>query len=696
MKVKHILNLKTDRSRLRILALLFGLFLAAAIIPLQPIEFEKYIVELQYTPIHHSMFYVDLEGDGKAERFAIKDEYVKSAVYINDDKGKTVDQFNFDYPNVKARLKIKPITIDLNKDGCKEFILFTQSKDSLFLNVIDYKKLEVLVENFFVTKIGVPYRDRYDYYIHTIGSFDANADGVQEFYFGVNSGFGLYPRRIYRYDYPNNQLIASKNTGAGFNTGQIFPNGNDILLLATSASYGNIQSDYPAPYHDSCCWVMGFDKDLNFKFPPKSIGSYPSVTNGFIKRDKYYHFLYSCNNQSNDACRIIKMDEQGNSVDSLMFEQIVGNTLMEVPYKNETICFTIEGTIRKFVGVDIDRLKINRDLPIKKFRQLHFWNYDDIDFDGVYEYFFLEGVRNRVVMYSGNFSYPMYLNYDFDIHPQYITTQYIKEKQSGKIALVSNKKNYEYHFELNPYFHLKYPLWILIYILSVAFLYFLLEIQFKLNAKRQKLEEEISNLQLQNLRNQLDPHFTFNALNSVGNAIYKEDKEVAYDLFQRFTRMIRSSLLVSDKVFRSLGEELMFTRDYLEFQKTRFKERFDYKFEIQNNIDVNDIEIPKMLIQSFTENAVKHAFYGVDYKGLIVVKVYNEQSRVEVFIEDNGIGINKSKVLKATSGTQKGEEIIQDQLKSINRLYNKAYLLDILDKKDKNPTDRGTKVTILL
>src|SRR6056297_2245988 len=116
-----------------------------------------------------------------------------------------------------------------------------------------------------------------------------------------------------------------------------------------------------------------------------------------------------------------------------------------------------------------------------------------------------------------------------------------------------------------------------IYLLSVLFVYLIQKLQRKQFEKKQEREKRIAELQLQNLKNQLDPHFTFNAMNSIGLHIYEEDKEKAYDQFVRFARLIRSSLLSSDKIFRSLEEELQFTEDYLEFQKERFGDKFDYQ-----------------------------------------------------------------------------------------------------------------------
>ena len=100
-----------------------------------------------------------------------------------------------------------------------------------------------------------------------------------------------------------------------------------------------------------------------------------------------------------------------------------------------------------------------------------------------------------------------------------------------------------------------------------------------------------------------------------------------------------------------------------------------------------------MLIQGFAENAVKHAFYEVDYTGNIAINIEKENDKLLVVIEDNGIGINQSKKLKATSGTQKGEQILEQQVNQINKLYQTNYTISIEDKRDY--MQPGTRVTII-
>lgn len=160
--------------------------------------------------------------------------------------------------------------------------------------------------------------------------------------------------------------------------------------------------------------------------------------------------------------------------------------------------------------------------------------------------------------------------------------------------------------------------------------------------------------------------------------------------------MIRSSLMVSQKVFRSLEEEIQFTRDYLEFQKTRFKERFDFIIQVEKGIDLSDIQIPKMLIQGLAENSVKHAFYGVDFKGLIKISILKDHNHIKISIDDNGIGINQSIQLGTTSGTQMGEQILHDQIKQINKLYNREIIVKTVDKSEVEEEESGTKTEILL
>jgi len=670
--------------------LLLGILPAIVVIWLQPIKFSKFL----FSAIESSdyiIWFEDINDDGPKERFELRPNMANNAsIFFFNDEAKLIDQQNFSFPLAKPYTKRKPYAVDFNKDGIKEIIIFTQNNDSLFLNVFDYAKNSIDIENIFVTTIG-GFNDKKDYYLNWIGQHDINNDSIPEFYFSVAGGFALYPRRIFRYDYKNNSLISSVNTGAGNLYGTLFLDGDSVSIIASGAAYGNTRKSYPYPYQDSTSWLFYFDKDLKLRNPPKSYGGYPGYIGQIFQADSFAYFVYAANNISEEKSKLLKMNREGEIVDSIIFDYKVGSSIFS---------YNINGEKRYYFQKDNGQpLFIDTEnFAVYSLNQLNFTKRMNliglIDFasNTNNDYLFYDYFKRELILFDKNFRNPFVIS--SESYVQFLTSNYYPALGYGELVINTDDHSKIYHYRINPNQYYKYPIWVAIYFLSVLFISFILFVQNQRIKKQRQLEQQLADLQLQNLRNQLDPHFTFNVLNTIGSYIYKQDKEMAYDLFQRFTRIIRSSLLGSDRIFWSLKEEIQFTQDYLEFQKLRFKERFRYTMNIDEGIEPDKIQFPKMLIQGFAENAVKHAFYGVKYIGNIYIIISKQADLFSIIVEDDGIGINKSKLQKGTSGTQKGINILEEQVLMINKFYNTNYVISLEDKIKLNHDKTGTKVTI--
>jgi len=207
-------------------------------------------------------------------------------------------------------------------------------------------------------------------------------------------------------------------------------------------------------------------------------------------------------------------------------------------------------------------------------------------------------------------------------------------------------------------------------------------------------ERRFAELQFKTLRNQLAPHFIFNALNAIGSSIYQNDKEISYDFLQQFATLIRSTLIHADKTYRTLNEEIEFVKNYLDLEKFRFENKFDYKIVIENGINP-DILVPKMIIQTFAENAVKHGLVQKSGKGFLSIQLNLETDYLKIIIEDNGIGRVES--LKYNTGSiGEGMEIIREFIALFNRFNEKKIHFDVHDISDDKGKIAGTSVIIKL
>ncbi len=189
-------------------------------------------------------------------------------------------------------------------------------------------------------------------------------------------------------------------------------------------------------------------------------------------------------------------------------------------------------------------------------------------------------------------------------------------------------------------------------------------------------------LLLKSLRTQMNPHFIFNALNSINSFISKSDERSANKFLTDFSRLMRLVLDHSQKDFIALDEELNLIDLYLKLEHQRFQDKFDFTFEKDAALSDIDLHIPPMLIQPFIENSIWHGLRYKIEKGRLDVSIQKKENNIEVRIKDDGIGRKKSQELK--TGNQKnykseGLKNVNKRLALINEIYGKNYQLEIQD-----------------
>jgi ligand-binding sensor domain-containing protein len=247
---------------------------------------------------------------------------------------------------------------------------------------------------------------------------------------------------------------------------------------------------------------------------------------------------------------------------------------------------------------------------------------------------------------------------------------------------------------------IKPPFWKTIWFIISCAIIFLLIIFFIvrsifLNQRRKaQKEKEFIELQLKTIKSQIDPHFAFNALNTIASFIYSEEPDVTYDYFTRFARMIRNILEDHEKISRSLAEEMDFVKNYLELQKIRFKDKFDYLINIDDDIPP-ETQVPKMIIQTYTENAIKHGLMHRMKDGHLKITVEKEDSCLQFIIEDNGVGRLKASELNPNS-THRGLKIMEQIIELYRKLYHTAINQRIEDLADEKGNPSGTKVILTI
>jgi hypothetical protein len=266
------------------------------------------------------------------------------------------------------------------------------------------------------------------------------------------------------------------------------------------------------------------------------------------------------------------------------------------------------------------------------------------------------------------------------------------KKAPGKSLLSVKDFNHWYliDYHKNKAYFLKYILYVSVFIFIYLIVY-----AFQKSRIIRSLEKErtISRLKLMTLKNQVDPHFTLNALNAIGLSILKDQKQTSYNNLQRFSQLIRNTLTEADDVTRTLEEEMQFVKDYVSIMQMRYIEMFDYHFEFEEDIDMQ-INVPKMIIQSFAENAINHGLRPKESKGNLRISIYNKEKGIEIIVEDDGIGRTNA-ALKNTENTGKGTLIITEYLELFNR-FNKEKISYKIQDLFENRKATGTKVIIYI
>jgi tetratricopeptide (TPR) repeat protein len=221
----------------------------------------------------------------------------------------------------------------------------------------------------------------------------------------------------------------------------------------------------------------------------------------------------------------------------------------------------------------------------------------------------------------------------------------------------------------------------------------------RINARRRisDMNHKISEITQANLRQQMNPHFIFNTLNSIQYYMYQHDKLATNNYLTKFSSLMRKVLENSQHTSVPLRDELDALILYLELEKIRFKDKFDYKISIDDEIDCIMYKVPTMLIQPYVENSICHGLMPGEGKGLVKIDMELKNDYISCTIEDNGIGreaAQEKKIKSDNNHNSLGTQIVTSRLDLVNTLYGTSLKTIYTDLKDENGESTGTRVEI--
>ncbi len=236
---------------------------------------------------------------------------------------------------------------------------------------------------------------------------------------------------------------------------------------------------------------------------------------------------------------------------------------------------------------------------------------------------------------------------------------------------------------INPPFWERIPFIIFLILLIVVIVFFYVKNKIKKVNLENDIQRRMIETKMEALQSQMNPHFTFNAMNSIQNYIVKNKMEDALEYLADFSRLIRQTLDNSVKTTIKLNEEIKYLQDYVDLENKRYKTPVDFSITISENINSNMLEIPPMLMQPFIENCFVHAFTSKIKSPFLKLDIFLLNNSLTITLLDNGLGFNT----QTMNTNSKGINLVKERIKLFNEKESNFIKID-------STINQGTKVTL--
>ena len=280
---------------------------------------------------------------------------------------------------------------------------------------------------------------------------------------------------------------------------------------------------------------------------------------------------------------------------------------------------------------------------------------------------------------------------------------YTLQAQVANTDNVWSTQSANYMFTINKPFWFTWWFILLEILLAALIVYFI--ILWRTNIIRKKEEEKLrinkllSEYQMKALTAQMNPHFIFNAINSIQNFIIQNHSTLAYDYLIKFSKLIRMVLNNSKDNEISLKQEMETLAIYIELEQLRFENSFDYHVSIQPELDTDSLVIPALLLQPYIENAIWHGLMPLkNRKGIITLAIIEQNTFLKITITDNGIGRTASDLIKKKIVHKTHQSIGMELTGKRIEVFGQEskFSLQIIDNYNDQGLAKGTTVEIIL
>ena len=660
-----------------------GFFLTLFLFLVWDPEIQKYTVDVNPTTfdINYDCKWVidDFDNDGNTEylRFFKSQHTDLPDIVVYNKNFNVHEHWHFNH-DTKFYKFLGVNTFDLDGNGVKDLVFFSIRNDSIFINAVDLNDFSFVIEEKYFDSFEKKRELDYACTAEISSYGDYNNDGQKELFFSFDAGFGLRPRGIFKIEFPSLKISKSHTEYMGLGNLKIydFDYTNTPLIYTNCYAPGNVGYNTHCNYSDSICYLAVFDYDLNFLFAPKAYnGKFSSL--GSIP-DPLKPIVYVCYSGSDGDSKMISIDVidlKGQVINSRKWKlnknQLPIKSRVQIQNNKPYLIIKELGRIEltpslEHIPYEIE--DIENSIVDRAFGML------DISGDGIEELF----VRNRdeIIIYNERIDETIEFKAPIELNSGCVVSPILDGGKLLHYAITNNETFFTFQYLKNQSYALIYLFNAIIFLSISSIIFLLLFVQKKATEKKLHTEKQLSELQFNAIKNQLNPHFLFNALNSVAYMIHEGQKEKAFDFLTLNSRMIQRVMEGSKEVKCSLESELAFTSDYIAVQKQRFKDRFSTEIVVEKDVDLN-FEIPKMCIHTYVENAIKHGFRQITKGGELIVHVQTIIDGISIEIIDNGVG--RKEASKYKDSTKKGLLLLNEFYMLFEKYYAYKISCTIID-----------------
>lgn len=642
------------------------------------------------------VYYKDLNHDGNDDEISFFDNLEgQAAVKITFFEEAVFGQFNM---NGKFPFWNTGRFINADNDSLIDISMVYLRNDSAFICVFQPVDTSKLYVDLFIDKVADPNKNL-KIGVTEPNTTDLNKDGFNEVCFSLNAGYSLYPRNFYVVDIRNMKVRKSPylailtNHDSPYNSVCDIDNEGKPEFLLSSSSPGNIPQNDSVLLHDYSSWIIILNENLDFWMDPIELRGTPTGLIYRIFEDKnekkiFYHFINRA--ASGDSSCFLLLDPVTKKIIRRNTKLPVGG-LSIVPSATPSNTVTLHDKKGNFYSVN-EKLELVKIKNEKDFKPSSFVCMKDFDADGEVEMVYLDDNYDGLFVFRNDYTSPVCIQVPLTSSSSLKNVSFL-EVQGQKPLMVIQIDNYlyGYYYKKSNFYWIKWILLVGAYLLVALLIMIILRIQKKLLVQKYQKEQKLTELKLRSNRNQMDPHFIFNAVNAIGAAIFQEDRDTAYLYFTKFSKLLRATMVYSDKLSRFLDEEIDFTKKYLEIEKFRYREKFDYFLNFNEDLDFRN-EVPRMVLQTLAESAVNNGLMHRITGGLLTIDIFQNDEIIEIHVTDNGVGIERSKQLNKEKAF-KSLKILEEFIVGINELNKKQITLEMFDVFE-NGQVAGTKVIV--